>query len=132
LAQFLGDPGPRHLAAADRLISYLGRTKYLAIQYSNDIDDWDFDFKAYPLEVYSDAVFADNVDRKSSDGYIFFLFGGPIDWKASKQATVTTLSIEAELLAMSRTAKALIEWQRFFDRVDFKVNARISILCDNA
>jgi hypothetical protein len=33
---------------------------------------------------------------------------------------------------MSRTAKALIEWQRFFDRIDFKINARLSILCDNA
>jgi len=132
LGQFLRNPGPRHLAAADRLISYLGRTKHLAIQYSNDVDDWDFDFKAHPLEIYSDAAFADNTDRKSSDGYLFMLFGGPIDWKASKQTTVTTSSTEAELLALSRTAKELIQWQRFFDRIDFKLNARLSILCDNA
>jgi hypothetical protein len=32
----------------------------------------------------SDAAYADNPDRKSSKGYIFSLFGGPIDWKAGK------------------------------------------------
>jgi hypothetical protein len=27
----------------------------------------------------SDAAYADNLDQKSSEGYIFTLFGGPID-----------------------------------------------------
>ena len=53
------------------------------------------------LEYYSDAAFADNADRRSSDGFLFMLFSGPIDWKASKQLTVTTSSTEAELLALS-------------------------------
>src|SRR6266702_8737735 len=54
----------------------------------------------------SNASFADNsVDRKSSQGYIMKLFGGPIAWRANKQDTVTTSSTEAELLALSQTAK---------------------------
>ena len=125
------NPGPQHLTAADRVIAYLHKTKFLAIQYSGSIEHWDFDFKTYPIEIYSDAAFADNVDRKSSDGYLITLFGGPIDWKASKQSTVTTSSTEAELLALSRAAKELIQWQRFFDHIDFKFNARLSILYDN-
>ena len=32
---------------------------------------------------------------ENSFGYLIQLYGGPIDWKASKQATVTTLNTEA-------------------------------------
>ena len=54
----------------------------------------------------SDASFADNsIDRKSSQGYIMMLFNGAISWRANKQDTVTTSSTEAELLALSQTAK---------------------------
>ena len=52
----------------------------------------------------SDASFADNsLDTKSSQGYFMMLFGGPIACRADKQDTVTTLSTEAELLALSQT-----------------------------
>ena len=36
------------------------------------------------------------------------LFGGAIDWRASKQKTVTTSSTEAELLALSNAASEMI------------------------
>ena len=60
------------------------------------------------FECSSDAAFADNPDRKSSFGYLFKLFGGPIAWKATKQATVTTSSTEAELLAISTASKEVL------------------------
>ena len=81
------------------------------------------------LECYSDAAFADNADRRSSDGFLFMLFGGPIDWKASRQLTVTTSSTEAELLALSQAAKQAIQWQRIFRDLDFY--SKSPILCDN-
>jgi hypothetical protein len=57
----------------------------------------------------SDAAFADDkLTRRSSDGYLFQLFGGAIDWRAAKQKTVTTSSTEAELLALLRTAKEAV------------------------
>ena len=38
----------------------------------------------------SDAAFADNKEtRRSSQGYLFILFGGLIDWKATLQCSVT-------------------------------------------
>jgi hypothetical protein len=52
-----------------------------------------------------DASFADNHDRKSSEGFIFYLFGGLIEWKSRKQKTITTSTTEAELLAISHVAK---------------------------
>ena len=80
----------------------------------------------------SDASFADDVDtRHSSQGYCFRLFGGLIDWKASKQRTVTTSSTEAELLAISTASKELIWWTRFFEAISFIPQDVTEIECDN-
>ncbi|KAF7577972.1 Dimer-Tnp-hAT domain containing protein [Pyrenophora tritici-repentis] len=50
----------------------------------------------------SDASFADDVEtRRSSQGYVFQLFGMTVDWKSTLQRTVTKSTTEAELLALS-------------------------------
>jgi len=131
LSQHLLNPGPMHLRAADRVLAYLARTKYMAIQYSGLGEDIS-DNLNMPFMVYSDAAFADNIDRKSLDGYLFMLYNGAIDWRAAKQATVTTSTTEAELLAMSRTAKELIAWQRVFDGIRYYIDDEPTIYCDNA
>jgi Reverse transcriptase (RNA-dependent DNA polymerase) len=98
LSRYLQNPSHAHMQAADRVIAYLHSTRFLSLEYSG----------ARHSDIFmcaSDAAFADNEDRHSSDGYLFQLFGGPIDWKAAKQRTVTTSSTEAELLALSRAAK---------------------------
>ena len=57
----------------------------------------------------SDAAFADDsATRHSIEGYLFQLFGGPIDWKSMKQKTVTTSSTEAKLLTFSHAAKEVL------------------------
>ena len=132
LSQFLRNPGPQYIEAADRAIRYLLGTKYLAIEFSGYPKDQGLlDIECYPFVYYSDAAFADHVDRKSSDGFLFTLYGGPIDWKASKQTTVTTSSTEAELLALSRTAKEVQAWQRFFKAINYQLDSRLSIHSDN-
>ena len=52
----------------------------------------------------TDAIYTDNPDRKSSEGYVMKMFGGIVDWKARKQKTVTTSTTEAELLSLSSGA----------------------------
>jgi hypothetical protein len=102
LSQFLRNPTPGHIAAADRVIAYLYSTRTLAIEYSGSVNSDIF-------LCSSDAAFADDeTTRRSSDGYLFQLYGGAIDWRAAKQSTVTTSSTEAELLALSRTAKEAV------------------------
>jgi Reverse transcriptase (RNA-dependent DNA polymerase) len=130
LSQHLRNPGPEHLNAADRVLSYLTRTKHLAIQFGDGI--YQAGQEALPpFLVYSDAAFADNLDRKSSDGYLFMLYNGAIDWRASKQTTVTTSSTEAELLALSRTAKELMAWKRFFNGIRYNFDDDTLIYSDN-
>ena len=103
LAEFLTNPGPEHHAAADRAIQYLYGTRSLALEYGG-IEP------GTPLFTSSsDASFADDsTTRRSTEGYLFQLFGGPIDWRCIKQKTVTTSTTEAELLALSYTAKELL------------------------
>ena len=126
LAQFLTKPSPAHLEAANHVLAYLNSTKTLAIEYIGQESE-DHIFLAD-----TDAAFADDsITRKSSYGYLFRLFGGPIDWKASKQATVTTSSTEAELLSLSETARQAVWWNRFFDSIDFHTDQDLYISCDN-
>ncbi|CEL02103.1 hypothetical protein ASPCAL03275 [Aspergillus calidoustus] len=125
LAEFLTNPSEKHLEAVDRAIAYLYATRYLAIEYSGMTD---------PNKTFmcaSDASFADHKDRRSTEGYLCKLYGGPIDWRASKQRTVTTSTTEAELLAISEAAKSMFWWKRLFEAIEFDPEHQISILCDN-
>ena len=59
------------------------------------------------------------------------LFGGPIAWRANKQDTVTTSSTEAELLAVSQTAKEAIFLGRLFVSMKLVLDEPLVIQCDN-
>ena len=75
LAKFLTNPSPSHLKAADRVISYLNRTRDLVIKYysMNSRD-------AHVFVCFSNAAFANNLlSRKSLDSYLFRLFSGLIN-----------------------------------------------------
>ncbi|KJZ69618.1 hypothetical protein HIM_10981 [Hirsutella minnesotensis 3608] len=136
LAEFLLNPSDQHQKQADKLIEYLYATRYLAIQFSGT------DKGSRPItprieyssdcQIASDASFADDPStRKSSQGSIVCLFGGPISWQASKQATVTTSSTEAELLAFTHTAKETIATYRLFKQLSLQLDDSPTIQCDN-
>lgn len=126
LSEFLINPSSDHLRAATHVLEYLKNTRTLSIEYNGNT----------PLRTVflsaSDASYADVKDsRHSSQGYVFKLFGGPIDWKATKQRTVTLSTTEAELLALTTTAKETIWWSRFFQSIDFDPGHVVRIECDN-
>src|SRR6266702_2749050 len=103
LFKFSYNPSPIYNAAATKAIAYLYQTKTLAIKYSEK------DIKNYIFARASNAAFGNNlVSRKSTKGYLFTLYRGPIDWQLMKQKSVTKFSIEVELLALSHTATELI------------------------
>jgi hypothetical protein len=94
------------------------------------------EFSAAALSQYfqcsSDASYTDDLStRRSTEGYLFQLFGGPIDWRCTKQTTVRTSTTETELLALSHTAAQLYWWQRFFKEIDLNLNQDFMIHCDN-
>ncbi|KAJ5771753.1 hypothetical protein N7520_002282 [Penicillium odoratum] len=79
----------------ERLICYLYTTRFWAIQYGPVDNDSEV------VKFSSDASYGDMGDRTSSAGYICQFFGGPVDWRVTKQKTVTTSTMEAELLGLS-------------------------------
>ena len=97
----------------------------LAIEYRKESD------KAFLGA--SDASFADDlVTRWSTERYIFRLFGESINWRLTKQRTVTTSSTEAKLLALSHGAKEISWWKRFFNkRVTIDPCTHLSIQFEN-
>ena len=87
------------------------------------------------LEVFngaSDAAFADDSStRRSSEAYLFRLFGGPIAWSAKKQPTVAKSTMEAELAVLSRAGSHHKWWERFFRSVQFNPQQDTVLYCDN-
>jgi hypothetical protein len=129
LAEFLLNPSPAHLKAANRLIKYLYDTRYLAVEYSADsatLTTLEPEFRCS-----TDAAFGDDIDtRKSTEGYLFKLFGGPIDWKSTRQKLVTKSSTEAELVALSHASTEIFWWRRFFTQIKLQLDT-YEVECDN-
>ena len=127
LSEHLTNPSERHLQLAHRVLDYLACTKHYAIEFDTQIES--------PGTIFcpsSDASYADDPDtRRSTQGYVFTLYKGPIDWKATKQRTVTTSTTEAELLALTLAGRETIWWKRFFESIDFDPGHHIAIQCDN-
>ena len=127
LSEYLTNSSKLHFDCANRVLLYLAHTKKLSIEFSAQTTKTRQVFLAS-----SDASFANDPDtRRSSQGYTFTLYNGAIDWKASKQNTVTTSSTEAELLAISTAGKETIWWTRFFESINFDLGHKTYIQCDN-
>ena len=124
LAEFSKGPAIEHQRAADQVLRYLADTKRLSIC---------FDGNHRPVfEAFSDASLGDDTrTRKSSQGFVIKLFGGAIDWQATRQKTVSTSSTEAEFKALAEAAKELIRWKRVFKATKLEIDEEFSIWCDN-
>jgi hypothetical protein len=57
------------------------------------------------LYSYSDAAFADSYNCKSTSSYVFMLAGSAICYCLVKQRLITTLTTEAEYVALTYAAK---------------------------
>ena len=123
LSKYLQNPTREHQTAANQVIRYIYKTRYLALRYGSETE---------ALVIAGDASYADDPEtRYSSQGYIILLFGGPVVWKASRQTTVTTSTTEAELLALTTTAKEAMALDRLMKDITLNLNAPLTILCDN-
>ena len=78
LSQWLTKPERSHVIAAEQTISYLYGTRYHSIEFNGSCDP------EYVFRAASDASFADNIRRKSSQGFIFTLFSSLINWLVRK------------------------------------------------
>jgi hypothetical protein len=141
LARHLQNPGQKHMYAACHVWRYLIGTKHLAIRASADKQQGITSITMLSQQEHeheplfygaSDAAFADEPEtRRSSQGYIFKLYGLPIDWKATVQRSVTKSTTEAELLSLSTAGSEMEWWQRFFKAINFDPEFTPALWCDN-
>jgi hypothetical protein len=86
LARFMPNPSPTHSDQVNRLIVYLRDHKNLSIVFDGVATKADASIRV--VEAASDAAYGDDPStRRSSEGYIIKIFGGPVDWRASRQTT---------------------------------------------
>ncbi len=78
-----------------------------------------------------DAFFANDLDRRNAEEYIFKLFDDIIDWAVKKQLIVSIFIIEVKLLSMLHADKKLIWWIHLFQKLKFDSNQKIRIYNDN-
>lgn len=102
LLDLLQNSGPQYVEAVNRAITYAYGTRFLALEYSGA------NAREKSFVCFSEATYSNDIKScRSTEDYIIQLFGGPIDWRSTKQKTVTTSSTEAELLCLTHTAKEL-------------------------
>jgi hypothetical protein len=77
------------------------------------------------------AFFANDLDRKSVEEYIFKLFDDMIDWAVKKKFIVSIFIIEAKLFSMLHVDNKFIWWIHLFQKLKFNSNQKIMIYNDN-
>ncbi|KAI1006137.1 hypothetical protein K3495_g2085 [Podosphaera aphanis] len=129
-ADHLVNPAMRHLHAITHILQYLVNTQHFGLLYDDSLANTSHTHSDV-LFMASDASFGDNESRKSSQGFVTFLYGGPVLWHANKQRSATISTTEAELVALLAAAQELIALERFLTYATNDHELKMTLLCDN-
>ena len=83
------------------------------------------------LNIYCDADWASDVDRKSISGYMITLVGGAMAWSSKKQSTVALSTAKAEYVAATYCAKQVIWHRSLLNEVGIPLPSTLTIFSDN-
>ena len=82
------------------------------------------------FQIYCDADWASQANRKSVSGYIIMLAGGAIVWSSKKQSIIALLTTKAEYIAATHVTKEVIWLHVLFTELGIKA-LMLTILSDN-
>jgi histone deacetylase 1/2 len=125
LCRHVSKPTQRHLTAAKHVLKYLSGTKTLALKFGGATT-----ITNTPIEVYTDASWANQLHCKGTTGILIKLNGDVIAWAVRKQPTVSLSSCEAELLALCGGAQEIRWLQQWLEEV-MKINTHGVLLSDS-
>ncbi|XP_052730517.1 secreted RxLR effector protein 161-like [Vigna angularis] len=92
VSRFMHDPRQSHLAAAKHILRYLKGTTNYSLLFPKKLNS-----TSGVLEAWCDSNWSgDQVDRRSTCGYLFKCMGASISWCSKKQNVVALSSCEAE------------------------------------
>ena len=127
MSRYQSDPGESHWTAVKNILKYLRRTKDAFLLYGSKEDE-------LVVNGYIDASFqTDKDDFISQSGYVFYLNGGAISWRSSKQDTIADSTIEAEYIAASEAAKEVVWIKKFITGLGVvpSISDLVNLYCDN-
>lgn len=102
----MAKPRLSYLNHAKHLLRYLQRTSSYGITYSASKSSGLNDkFKSNAFDIYADATWGTEEDRKSFQGYAVTYNGRVISWASQRQKSTTLSSMEAEIIAANEGAK---------------------------
>lgn len=85
-----------------RVLGYLKRTANMGLEYRQSGTN------KLQLDVYCDAAFACEKERKSSTGFVVFLYGCCVAWGSKRQPIVTLSTTESEHVVLTHGIKECI------------------------
>lgn len=135
LSRFLNSFDETHWTAAKKVLCYLKWTQNLGIEYAHDTQQ----HQSFVHTTYNGPSFVDVVNRKivsysdadyggtkldqhSVTGYVNLFAGGAISWKSQLQPTVALSTLEAEYMALSKSAQEVIWLRLLFSDLGIKTS----------
>jgi hypothetical protein len=123
VSKFCQNPGPQHWTAVKRILRYLKGTKSFGLKLGS---------AKGTLVGYSDSDWAGDLDdRRSTSGFVFFLFNGAVVWLSKKQPTVALSSAEAEYISLAEATKEATWLSQFLEQIKLPVARPVSLFVDS-
>jgi hypothetical protein len=126
LAQFTSQPKPKHWTALKRIFRYLKGTRNHGLTFGGSEE-----LLINDLNIYCDADWASDADRKSVSGFVITMAGGAIAWSSKKQSTVALSTAEAEYVAATHIAKQVLWYRSLFQELELPLPSTSTIFSDN-
>jgi hypothetical protein len=125
LARYITKWSLEHYRAAKHLLRYLRGTADLGLTFDVGGDE-------QPLTAMVDADWGGCAEtRRSTTGYLSFVFGSLIGWRSKRQPTVALSTMEAELMAGCDVTKQVLWLRRRLGDLRIVTDGPTPILCDN-
>ena len=124
--------GKKHVDVAKRLIQYVYNTRTLGIKYSRESDGEKntpiiYGQGRHPLDdgknhmmVFADSDYAADYSRRSTQGCVVMMNGGPIAWSAVLGKTICCSTAEAEVMAAVSASKEALHLKLLLKEIGVK------------
>ena len=126
-SRYQSNPGGSHWTAVKNILKYLRRSKDMFLVYGGLEDD-------LVVSGYTYASFqSEKDDFRSQSGYVFYLNGGAVSQKSSKQSTVADSITEAEYIVASDAVKKAVWIKKFITDLGVvpSITNIVDVYCDN-
>ena len=125
LARAMQQPTKAHWTAAKHLLRYISGSRDLGLTYTKHE-------ATFPdIQVYADADWGNDPDRKSMTGVLCTIGGTAISWMSKKQNTVALSTTEAEYQSLTEGAKEALWIRSFLQELSHPVKRTTIIWNDN-